>query len=145
MRLSALWTVEAFECKEEGGVDNYVCKVEDIELIFEDSEEDEDEKEEKDRVERRMDSEEEEEEVEKRTGEREKDESGGDTEREENVEEVMDQRLKKHISQKHNYAQDLKVEDNGRGSESVAVNMNMVKAESLTVVEAVDSEKKRRK
>ena len=69
----------------------------------------------------------------------------GDKEREENAEEVMDQRLKKHISQEHNYAQDLKVEDNGRGSESVVVNMNMVKAEPLTVMEAVDSEKKRRK
>ena len=62
-------------------------------------------------------------------------ESGGDKEREENAEEVMDQRLKKHISQEHNYTQDLKVEDNGRGSESVVVNMNMVKAEALTVME----------
>ena len=59
-----LCPVEAFECKQEGGVDSYVCKVEDIELLFEDSEEDEDVKEEKDRVERRMDSEEEDEEVE---------------------------------------------------------------------------------
>ena len=96
-----------------------------------------------------MDSEEEEEEVEKRMDEREKDESGresgGDKEREENAEEVMDQRLKKHISQEHNYAQDLKVEDNRRGSESVVVNMIMVKAAPLTVREAVDSEKKRRK
>ena len=57
---ATLCPVEAFECKEEGGVDNYGCKVEDIELLFEDSEEDEDVKEEKDRVERRMDSEEEE-------------------------------------------------------------------------------------
>ena len=65
--------------------------------------------------------------------------------REENAEEVMDQRLKKHISQVHNYAQDLKVEDNGRESESVVVDMNMVKAEALMVMEAVDSEKKRRK
>ena len=56
---------------------------------------------------------------------------GGDTEREENVEEGMDQRLKKHISQEHNYTQDLKVEDNGRGSKSVVVNMNMVKAKAL--------------
>ena len=64
--------MEAFECEEVGGVDNYACKVEDIELLFEDSEEDEDVKEEKDRVERRMDSEEEEGEVEKMTGEREK-------------------------------------------------------------------------
>ena len=55
--------VEAFECKEEGGVDNYVCKAEDIDLLFEDSDEGEDVKEEKDRVERKMDSEEEEEEV----------------------------------------------------------------------------------
>ena len=87
--------------------------------------------------------------MEKRMDEREKDESGresgGDKEREENAEEVMDQRLKKHISQEHNYAQDLKVEDNGRGSESVVVNMIMVKASPLTVREAVDSEKKRRK
>ena len=44
--------LEAFECKVEGGVDNYECKVEDIELLFEDSEEDEDVKEEE---ERRMD------------------------------------------------------------------------------------------
>ena len=92
--------------------------------------------------------------MEKRMDEREKDESGresgGDKEREENAEEVMDQRLKKHIcffnlcSQEHNYAQDLKVEDNRRGSESVVVNMIMVKAAPLTVREAVDSEKKRR-
>ena len=71
--------MEAFECEEEGGVDNYACKVEDIDLLFEDSEEDEDVKKEKDRVERRMDLEEEEEEVEKRTGEREKDESGSES------------------------------------------------------------------
>ena len=87
--------------------------------------------------------------MEKRMDEREKDESGSesgrDKEREENAEEVMDQRLKKHISQEHNYAQDLKVEDNRRGSESVVVNMIMVKAAPLTVREAVDSEKKRRK
>ena len=56
-----------------------------------------------------------------------------------------DQMLKNHISQEHNYTLDLKVEDNGRGSESVVVNMNMVKAEALTVMETVDSEKKRRK
>ena len=118
--------------------------MEDIELFVDDSEEDEDVKEEEDIVERRVDSEEEEEEEEKRMDEWEKDESG-DKEREENAEEVMDQRLKKHISQVHNYAQDLKVEDNGRGSESVVVNMNMVKAEALMVMEAVDSEKKRRK
>ena len=42
----------------------------------------------------------------------------------------MDQRLKKHISQEHNYTQDLKVEDNGRESESAVVDMNMVKADA---------------
>ena len=173
---ATLCPVEAFECREKGGVDNYGCKLEDIELFDDDSEEDEDEKEEKvtvdihnygckvedielfvddseededvkeeeDIVERRVDSEEEGEEEEKRMDEWEKDESG-DKEREENAEEVMDQRLKKHISQVHNYAQDLKVEDNGRESESVVVDMNMVKAEALMVMEAVDSEKKRRK
>ena len=107
----------------------------DIDLLFEDSEEDEDVKEEKDREERRVDSEEKEEEVEKKMDERGKDESGRDEEREENAEDVLDQILKQHISQEHNYAQDLKVEDNGRESESAVVNMNMVKAEALTVME----------
>ena len=49
-----------------------------------------------------------------------------------------DQMLKNHISQEHNYTLDLKVEDNGRESESV-INL---KTENE---EAVDSKKKRRK
>ena len=49
-----------------------------------------------------------------------------------------DQMLKNHITQEHNYTLDLKVEDNGRESESV-INL---KTENE---EAVDSKKKRRK
>ena len=63
-----------------------MCKVEDIELLFKDSEDDEDVKEEKDRLQRRMYLEEEEEE-----DEREEDGSGENKESEENAEEVMDQ------------------------------------------------------
>ena len=48
---ATLCPVEAFECQEEGGVDNYGCQVENIDLHFEDSDEDEDIKEEKDTVE----------------------------------------------------------------------------------------------
>ena len=48
---ATLCPVEAFGCQEEGGVDNYGCQVENIDLHFEDSDEDEDIKEEKDTVE----------------------------------------------------------------------------------------------
>ena len=58
-----------------------MCKVEDIELLFEDSEEEEGVKEEKNRVDKRMYLEEEEEEEDERE----------EDEREEDAEEVMDQ------------------------------------------------------
>ena len=56
-----------------------------------------------------------------------------------------DQMLKKYISQEHNYTLDLKVEDNGRESESVINLKTENEDEALTVMEAVDSKKKRRK
>ena len=56
-----------------------------------------------------------------------------------------DQMLKKYISQEHNCTLDLKVEDNGRESESVINLKTENEDEALTVMEAVDSKKKRRK